>query len=731
MPGGGGGGGGGGGDGGSSANGKLLTLACDSCRRRKVKCDAQTPECGSCRSSKIPCKYELPRKKRGPKPRGRDRDRGGDRDSSANRSGSGRDSADADQFEFTPTAAAPYPSSSARSMSDSIDIDTPSPHAADGRTTHVAVVAHPPLLTTPPTTTTTTTTTTGSTTVAVFHSGPPLPSSHQADHRHHLFQQRPAAPPPPQAHAHVHALGDSPWITPSTSASASAKGRLPSHGDLTVPCFDSRPLSPLEIQETLVAGVERFGASVEYIACRAVEGYIERLFGIVPIFHVGNLRASVSLLIHPFSSSAVESPAATTNSSSSQYGGPSSSAHSHASPWEELRTFTLLTSLCASQCIMSSIVPPGCDEAAISRCFLSASRAMLAHFEDRDISHPNSSSLIIRVFQSITFHCIGKTRMSMHLLNSAYSMTLAMRLYDESSLQGVDPIEAQIRRNCFWTLFASDKSASILNNMPSAIQELCLDRPITLAFEGPDEPNLLDGSSHPTTKPFERQLLAGFYMCNQMWAAGSDILIDMRILGRMYTKAFPGAADAPMHPHHPLDAPSSSVMRSYMAFCGMLDALPSWLRDPDSHTVADPDDMDGSVSAAATEYQRRGFWVQRANLLVTFHCLRLVILRRAAQLGLCHLLGFTNDESMLSLHRTEIASDMVAAATSVPFDALHTNSEPCVEKLRQAGMDLLEIAHKSSEAIAARARAILDDLLDVISKLNSRVSDELGGDLMN
>lgn len=54
-----------------------------------------------------------------------------------------------------------------------------------------------------------------------------------------------------------------------------------------------------------------------------------------------------------------------------------------------------------------------------------------------------------------------------------------------------------------------------------------------------------------------------------------------------------------------------------------------------------------------------------------------------------------------------------------------------VEKLRQAGMDLLEIAHKSSEAIAARARAILADLLDVISKLNSRVSDELGGDLMN
>lgn len=422
-----------------------------------------------------------------------------------------------------------------------------------------------------------------------------------------------------------------------------------------------------------MAAVEYHGTSVEHIANRSIESFIERQFGIVPVVHVGNLRASVSLLAHPFSHAAVESPAATTNSSSSQYGGPPP-----VSAWEELRTFTLVTALCASQCIMSSIVPPDCDEVAVAKCFLSASRAMLAHFEDRDISQPNSSSLIIRILQSITFHCIGKTRMSMYLLNAAYSMTLAMRLYNESSLQGIDPIEAQIRRNCFWSLFSSDKSASILNNMPSAIQELCLDRPITLAFEGPDEPNLLDGSSHPTVKPFERQLLAGFYMCNQMWAAGSDILIDMRILGRMYTKALPGAADAPMHPDHPLDAPSSSVMRSYMAFCGILDALPSWLRDPDSHTVTDPDDMDGSVSAAATAWQRHGFWVQRANLLVTFYCLRLVILRRAAQLGLCHLLGFTSDESMLSLHRTEIASDMVTAATSVPFDALHTNAEPCV-----------------------------------------------------
>ncbi|KAL2752934.1 hypothetical protein ACRALDRAFT_2030042 [Sodiomyces alcalophilus JCM 7366] len=692
----GGGGGGGGGSGGGregGANGRLLTLACDSCRRRKVKCDAQTPECGSCRSSKIPCKYELPRRKRGPKPRGRDRD------SSANRSGSAHDSADLDQFT-PPTGAAPYPSS-ARSMSAMSDSINNSPSPVDGRTTH-APAAAPQALDTAAATTTTTTT------VAVFHPGPLLPA---ADHHHHLFQQHPAVPPPP----HQHTLGDSSWITPSVQG-----------GDSDVPSFDSRPLSPLEIQETLIAAVERFGTSVEHIAQRSIEAYIERHFCIVPVFHVGNLRASVSLLTHPFSSAAVESPAATTTSSSSQYGAPSASTF----PWEELRTFTLLTSLCAFQCIMSSVAPQDCDEAAISRCFLSASRAMLAHFEDRDISYPNSSSLIIRIMQSITFHCIGKTRMSMYLLNTAYSMTLAMRLYNESSLQGLDPIEAQIRRNCFWSLFASDKSASILNNMPSAIQELCLDRPITLAFEGPDEPNLLDGSSHPTVRPFERQLLAGFYMCNQMWAAGSDILIDMRILGRMYTKALPGAADAPMHPDHPLDAPSSSVMRSYMAFCGMLDALPPWLRDPDSHTVTDPDDMDGSVSAAATGWQRHGFWVQRANLLVTFHCLRLVILRRAAQLGLCHLLGFTNDESMLSLHRTEIASDMVAAATSVPFEALHTNSEPCVEKLRQAGMDLLEIAHKSSEAIAARARAILADLLDVISKLNSRVSDELGGDLM-
>jgi hypothetical protein len=54
-----------------------------------------------------------------------------------------------------------------------------------------------------------------------------------------------------------------------------------------------------------------------------------------------------------------------------------------------------------------------------------------------------------------------------------------------------------------------------------------------------------------------------------------------------------------------------------------------------------------------------------------------------------------------------------------------------VEKFRQVGLDLLEIQHKNYDsAISTRAKAIFNHLLDLIARLDSKVSNELAGDLM-
>lgn len=56
-------------DSGESASGstqKFLKRACDCCRKRKVKCDGESP-CGPCRKATIRCAYLQPPKKKGPK----------------------------------------------------------------------------------------------------------------------------------------------------------------------------------------------------------------------------------------------------------------------------------------------------------------------------------------------------------------------------------------------------------------------------------------------------------------------------------------------------------------------------------------------------------------------------------------------------------------------------------------------------------------------------------------
>ncbi|KAG2226650.1 hypothetical protein INT45_000997 [Circinella minor] len=43
-----------------------VSKACDQCRRKKVKCDGDTPQCSNCRSVGLECKYNETNKKRGP-----------------------------------------------------------------------------------------------------------------------------------------------------------------------------------------------------------------------------------------------------------------------------------------------------------------------------------------------------------------------------------------------------------------------------------------------------------------------------------------------------------------------------------------------------------------------------------------------------------------------------------------------------------------------------------------
>ncbi|KAJ2496743.1 hypothetical protein IWW47_003744, partial [Coemansia sp. RSA 2052] len=48
---------------------KRLSLACTTCRQRKVKCDGERPSCRTCAKFSWPCIYQPSNRKRGPRPR--------------------------------------------------------------------------------------------------------------------------------------------------------------------------------------------------------------------------------------------------------------------------------------------------------------------------------------------------------------------------------------------------------------------------------------------------------------------------------------------------------------------------------------------------------------------------------------------------------------------------------------------------------------------------------------
>ncbi|KAK7458475.1 hypothetical protein Landi51_01298 [Colletotrichum acutatum] len=178
---------------------------------------------------------------------------------------------------------------------------------------------------------------------------------------------------------------------------------------------------------------------------------------------------------------------------------PSDPATSHSnSGIPTIRAFALLTALCAvvSSTLPSEIFPGG---AALAMPFLRTSREALRLYQDYDIEHPESSSIIIRYFHSNALHALGKTSVSWHAMGEALRLVQEMRLYDEESFRNLGWPEAQLRRNTFWHLYIGDKSASILNKVPISLHQICLDSPITTIFEESEDCKLIQAGPEPET----------------------------------------------------------------------------------------------------------------------------------------------------------------------------------------------------------------------------------------
>jgi hypothetical protein len=322
-----------------------------------------------------------------------------------------------------------------------------------------------------------------------------------------------------------------------------------------------------------------------------------------------------------------------------------------------MRAFTLVTAVCGS---VSYKVPPNIlpHGSKLAPAFYRSSWEMLKLYEEYDIEFPQSTSVTIRLIHSSCLHHIGKTKASWHVLNQALLLAKDLVPCEQHLLAVRDPIEALLLRHNFWISLTSARSGMLLGDYPIGQHMTLMESGLEPSFTGGEEASLLDVTKFHNRPPFEKCLREGVNICRRLWAAATKVIFNIS------TSASRQNITLAARPKSLVE-----LMETYLVFASVLDGLPSWLHRPDA---PEADGADVSL------YQSRCFWAQRTDLLISFHCLKLIILRHCVKHDLRVVLGLSNDPLALALRRLEIAQEFLGVIEGVPFTSLQLIGESCV-----------------------------------------------------
>lgn len=497
-----------------------------------------------------------------------------------------------------------------------------------------------------------------------------------------------------------------------------------------MPSIQPTPLPlPYEIYHELIADLARVVPSFTFdtIATKCIDLYFEYLFPLIPIVHGPDLREGLNIWVNY--AQQAERPNAGIWPAPPSILESMGTSHGRNEQHYVASLFTLVTALCAESASMVPVqfFPEG---PLISNTFLHASRKALQEYLEADIDQPNSRSLATRYFHSNCLHAAGKQRLSWHIFGEAARLAQVMKLNEESSYDGLDPIEAQLRKRAFWILYMGDKSAAILNDRPITLHKFSFESGITASYAdevGNYAGQMMQSPSSPN--PPGRSLITGFNFNLRLWQAASDLLLEIRLMNDAGYNQGVGKLS--------ISEQRSHISNFYIHFMTCLDELPPWLQiDLTAFTTKEN----------STAYSRE-FLIQQVNLRVSFHCLKMVIIKKFEDAGFSTSgIGLEHSKT-LALTKTEIARDMVRAMQEAPFWALQVNGESCVgsfsklycrypyredltlaqvEKIRIIGASLLKVIHNNRDSpIEVRARVEFVVLLDILTRLDSKASDGL------
>ncbi|KAJ7600962.1 fungal-specific transcription factor domain-containing protein [Mycena floridula] len=395
--------------------------------------------------------------------------------------------------------------------------------------------------------------------------------------------------------------------------------------------------------------------------------------------------------------------------------------------------------------------------------------AQTCHEASRHISiasydPPTSMHVVIRYFDCIYHFCEGHDATQHAAFGEAAHIAVTLRMHEEASYEGLDPIECEVRRRSFWLLFGADKSMSILLGRP-----ICLrDEDCTVHFPKELDDEYITPSSYLPQPHGKTALVSGLNYISRLFALLGEILVRIRVDKRsppqgqfatarleevqsLHTRILAALGHAPeplrLKPNHhaslnaphsptqahaanPSHSPTQSSGHGLGAMHGHGHHLPpeyggAGFRQATFAEVKDFFDNPNASRANALN----PFLVMQANLYVTQQLVRFVIEQYRDELVMS--LQGNIDEMQVSQDRESVASDLLIILHSIPIQSIATNGPSLVHKVRFVASTLLDAVSKAETApvSAARAHGYLWDFLSILSEIerNYLLDDDRDG----
>ncbi|KAE9394901.1 hypothetical protein BT96DRAFT_886204 [Gymnopus androsaceus JB14] len=359
--------------------------------------------------------------------------------------------------------------------------------------------------------------------------------------------------------------------------------------------------------------------------------------------------------------------------------------------------------------------------------------AQTCHEASRHISvasydPPTSMHVVIRYFDCVYHFCEGHDATQHAAFGEAAHIAVTLRMHEEASYEGLDPIECEVRRRIFWLLFGADKSMSILLGRP-----ICLrDEDCSVHFPKELDDEYITPSAYLPQPHGKTAVVSGLNYISRIFALLGEILVRIRVDKRSPPQGQFATARL------------EEVQSLHQRILGALSLAPEPLRLKPVHSHSHlPPEYGGAGFRKATFDEVRDFFdnpnasranalnpflVMQANLYVTQQLVRFVIEQYRDEL-LLSLQG-TLDDQKIAEDREAVASELLNILHSIPIQSIATNGPSLVHKVRFVASTLLDaVKRRTSEASAARAHAYLWDFLSILSEIerNYLLDDDRDG----